>query len=123
MGTGGFSGGFGGPPPIFMFFFILIAVLIVGTIVFQIGKGAAAWSQNNASPLLTREARIVSKRTKVWGGTGDTSASTSYYITFEFQDRSRLEFKVKGDTFGLLAEGDSGTLQSQGTRFLDFYRS
>jgi hypothetical protein len=127
METGGFGGGFddgfGGPPPVFMFFFILIAVLIIGTLVFQIGKSASTWSQNNAAPHLTRNARIVSKRTEVWGGSGDSSAHTTYYITFEFADGSRLELSVKGEAFGLLAEGDTGTLQNQGTRFLDFYRS
>lgn len=126
MESGMFGGGMGnsfGPPPIFIFFFILVAAFIIGILVFSIAKGASQWSKNNASPMLAREAKIVSKRTNVSGGSGDTSASTTYFITFEFADRSRVELIVTGKTYGLLAEGDTGTLHNQGTRFLDFFRS
>jgi hypothetical protein len=110
----------GGPPPLFNFMFVLIPVLIVGFIVFAIVRGLVSWSQNNASPVLTREAVVVSKRTEMWGGSGDSSANTSYYVTFEFADRTRVELPMRGTTFGMLAEGDRGVLTSQGTRYMDF---
>ena len=113
----------GGPPSLFMFFFIAIGLIIVGFIIFNVAKGVSAWSQNNASPLLTREAVVVAKRSEVSGGSGDSSASTWYYATFEFADGSRLELAVRGNVYGLLAEGDRGTLQSQGTRYVDFRRA
>lgn len=47
---------------------------------------------------------------------------TAHYVTFEFDDGSRERFSVRGDQYGLLAEGDAGTLQSQGTRFKGFDR-
>jgi hypothetical protein len=125
LGTNGFSGdpGFSsGPPAIFMIFFVGIAAVVIGGIVFSVAKGVGNWSQNNASPILTRPAWIVAKRTKVWGGSGDTSASTNYYVTFQLEDNSREEFEIKDSQFGLMAEGDQGELESQGTRFLDFRR-
>ncbi|MFM9329390.1 DUF2500 domain-containing protein [Paenibacillus mesotrionivorans] len=121
----GFSGDAGisnGPPAIFMIFFVGIAAVVIGGIVFSVAKGVGTWSQNNASPILTRPARIVAKRTNVWGGSGESSASTDYYVTFQFEDNSREEFQIKDAQFGLMAEGDQGELESQGTRFLDFRR-
>jgi hypothetical protein len=105
-----------------MIFFVGIAAVIIGGIVFAVAKGVGTWSKNNASPILTRPAWIVTKRTNVWGGSGDTSASTNYYVTFQFEDNSREEFEIKDSQFGLMAEGDQGELESQGTRFLDFRR-
>jgi hypothetical protein len=58
----------------------------------------------------------------VSGGSGDSSASTSYYATFEFEDRNRLELGVGREQFGYIVEGDQGTLTYQGTRFKDFSR-
>jgi archaellum component FlaG (FlaF/FlaG flagellin family) len=78
-------------------------------------------AQNRASALLNREAVIVSKRQNVSGGS-ETSTSTYYYLTFEFTDGSREEFRVTGEEYGLLAEGDRGTLQSQGTWYKGFNR-
>ncbi len=125
MGLNGFSddpGFSSGPPGIFMIFFVGIAAVVIGAIVFSVAKGVGTWSQNNASPILTRSAWIVTKRTNVWGGSGDTSATTNYYATFQFEDNSREEFEIKDSQFGLMAEGDQGELESQGTRFLDFRR-
>jgi hypothetical protein len=49
--------------------------------------------------------------------------TTTYYITFEVEGGSRMEFKVKGQEYGLLAEGDIGKLKFQGTRYLGFERT
>lgn len=116
------GGFFNGAPVIFVFFFCTIAAVVIGGIIFTAGKGLGSWSRNNASPLITRNAVVVAKRTEVWGGSGDQSASTSYYVTFQFEDNSREEFQVKGSQYGMLVEGDAGELESQGTRFLDFRR-
>ncbi len=78
-------------------------------------------ARNRASALLNREAVIVAKRQDVSGGK-ETSTSTSYYLTFEFTDGSREEFGVTGEEYGLLAEGDRGMLQSQGTWYKGFNR-
>lgn len=113
---------FGGPPPLFQFMFVLIPAIIVVGIGYVIISNLTRWARNNASPVETREAVVVAKRTKVWGGSGDTSASTSYFATFELADRTRVELPVRDRTYGMLAEGDRGMLTYQGTRFLDFKR-
>ena len=51
-----------------------------------------------------------------------TSTSTSYYATFQFDSGDRLELPVSGPEYGLLAEGDTGDLTFQGTRYLGFDR-
>ena len=51
-----------------------------------------------------------------------TSTSTSYYATFQFDSGDRLELHVSGPDYGLLAEGDTGDLTFQGTRYLGFDR-
>ncbi|WP_438449051.1 DUF2500 domain-containing protein [Gorillibacterium sp. sgz5001074] len=96
--------------------------MIIGMIVFVAIRGINTWARNNASPVLRRDATVVSKRTKVWGGSGDSSASTSYFVTFEFDDRSRLELQLSGSEYGLIAEGDRGRLTNQGSRFNSFQR-
>ncbi|WP_337982915.1 DUF2500 domain-containing protein [Lysinibacillus sp. C5.1] len=74
--------------------------------------------QNNNSPELTVPSKIVAKRTD----TRDSSAHTSYYVTFEVQSGDRIELKLDGRNYGLLAEHDFGILTFQGTRFKTFER-
>ncbi|KEQ24095.1 DUF2500 domain-containing protein [Paenibacillus tyrfis] len=111
-----------GPPPFFIFFFVLILVLIVGTVLYGIFYSVSVWSANNASERLTVPCRVVAKRTQVSGGSGDSSAFTKYFATFEFEDGGRVELPLKGPQYGLLVEGDFGELTYQGTRFIDFVR-
>lgn len=47
---------------------------------------------------------------------------TAYFVTFEFEEGSREEFSMRGDQYAMLAEGDIGTLQSQGSWFKGFDR-
>ena len=115
---------------LFWVFFILIA----GVILFAVIRGILQWNKNNHSPRLTVDARIVSKRTDfrhhhtpvagdASGAHGFTSTGyTDYYITFQVESGDRVEFSVDGREFGLLAEGDSGRLSFQGTRYLGFDR-
>lgn len=51
------------------------------------------------------------------------SASTSYYATFEVESGDRMELQLSGQEYGQLAEGDTGVLSFQGTRFLSFDRT
>jgi hypothetical protein len=105
--------------PIFMG---VIFFIVIGTFLFVIIKGIAQWNYNNSQPELTVSAEVKTKRTRVSGGANDTSASTSYYVTFEIENGVRMEFWVKAQEYGQLAEGDQGTLSYQGTRFLGFQR-
>ncbi|MED1780538.1 DUF2500 domain-containing protein [Brevibacillus fortis] len=112
-----FSSGFGPP-----WWFLVIAGIIVLFILGAIINGIRIWMSNNASPILTQPAKIISKRTSTSGGGNDTSVSTYYYLTFELSNGERLEFHVKGSEYGLLVEGDTGILTYQGTRYKEFSR-
>lgn len=52
-----------------------------------------------------------------------THTFTSYYVTFQVESGDRMEFAVSGMEYGLLAEGDTGDLTFQGTRYLNFQRA
>ncbi|MGG1575126.1 DUF2500 domain-containing protein [Fictibacillus sp. NRS-1165] len=82
----------------FMFQFVpiligIIAIIVISTIVIGIVKGAAQWNHNNNSPV------------------------------FQLEDGERIELRVKGQEYCMPAEGDTGELSFQGTRYLGFNRS
>lgn len=107
-------------------FFIFATVLI---------RGVGQWRTNNRSPRLSVAATVVAKRQAVSHHThhnaGDvtgahgmyTTADTSYYVTFQVKSGDRMELLVRGTEYGLLAEGDTGELTFQGSRYLGFERS
>lgn len=111
-----------------------VFVIVIGGIVVNLCRGVSQWNRNNHSPRLTVEAFVVSKRMDVshhqHANAGDptgahgyhTTTSTSYYATFQVQSGDRMEFSVNGREYGLLAEGDSGKLTFQGTRYIGFQR-
>lgn len=92
-------------------FFHLLTVVVVGVILFQLGRGLWIWQSNNQAERLQEPACLVTKRQHVWGD----HSHTNYYVTFEFEDKTRVEFKVKASTYGQLSEGDVGNLTYQGT--------
>lgn len=102
-------------PVIFIGVIAIFAVVIV--------RGVSEWGKNNASPVLTVEARIVSKRQMHSHHNGNTMGSTSYYVTFEVESGDRMELLTNGKEYGMLAEGDQGKLTFQGTRYKGFERS
>ena len=118
----------------FEIMFTLIFITVFGLIIFTIIRGIGEWNKNNQSPRLTVEASIVAKRTHVSRHThhnaGDITgahgthmtSSTSYYVTFQVESGDRMELSVKSSEYGMLAEGDSGRLTFQGTRFLGVER-
>lgn len=114
--------------PIFMLFFFAVFAFVIGTFIFTAVKGISQWSKNNNSPRLTVDAKIVGKRAHTshhrhnHNGHMHTSHSTTYYVTFEFESGDRMELCVSGSEYGLLIEGDIGSLSFQGTRFLSFLR-
>ena len=105
--------------PIFIF---LIFAFVIGGMIFMGVKGFGQWSSNNNSPRLTVPAQVMTKRTETWGGSGDSSATTDYYVTFQVESGDRMELKMSGKEYGMLAERDLGILSFQGTRYLDFER-
>lgn len=108
------------------FVFPLFFLTIIGIFIFTLIKNIKEWNYNNKQPIIPVNAIIVSKRASVSHSHGGenhiSSASTTYYVTFEYDNGQRQEFHVSGSQYGLLAEGDIGTLSFQGTRFIDFNR-
>ena len=103
--------------------FVLFFVLIAGAILYAIVQAITQAIKNTNSPILTVPAQIVAKRSEMSGGQNDTSVRTSYYVTFEMQGGERREWDVASQKYGLLVEGDRGTLTYQETWFKDFTRS
>ena len=103
--------------------FSIVFVLVIGMFVVTAVKGIGEWNKNNNSPRLIVPAVIVAKRTNVHRSGGEHHhTSTTYYVTFEVESGDRMELRMDGDEYGLLAEGDQGLLTFQGTRYLGFER-
>ena len=72
---------------------------------------------------MSAESRVAAKRTDAQYFVNNMMESrTIYYATFEFISGDRLELRVSGEEYGMLAEGDAGVLTFQGTRYLGFER-
>ncbi len=119
---------------VFPVMFLLLFILFIAFLVWAIVSNVLQWSKNNASPRLTVEAVVVSRRadTRVHQDpvAGDptgahgfhTHHNTFYYATFQVESGDRMELPVTGPEYGMLAEGDRGRLTFQGTRYLGFER-
>ena len=114
--------------PVFIFsgIFAIVSLLVIAVFVIVFVKIIGTWQKNNNSPRLTVPATVVAKRTS--HSHHRTSSShighlhTHYHVTFEVESGDRMELSVSGSEFGLLAEGDTGRLTFQGTRYLGFDR-
>ena len=114
----------------FMFtLFPIMFMIVFGVVIFSIVKNISVSMHNNKQPVIPVEARVVSKRYDIsthhhttGTGAGHHSSSTRYYATFELTNGERLEFMVPSYEFGMMVEGDNGTLTFQGTRFVSFIR-
>lgn len=115
------------------FFILIVFVLVIVLIIHQSVRGVKRWKRDANSPVLTVVAKIVTKRSDVshhsgqhhaagHHNLGSSSSSTTYYVTFEVKSGDRLEFEVDGREYGYLAEGDSGQLTFQGSRYQGFER-
>ena len=129
MGFGyGFDPGFGTTFGIMSVMTPLMFVLVFGIIIVTLIRGIGEWNKNNHSPKLTVPATVVSRRSDVFhhhhgGETHHVHTSTSYYATFQVESGDRMEFALSGMEYGMLAEGDTGELTFQGTRYLSFQRT
>lgn len=115
---------------LFPIMFFVVFILILGTIIASIFRGTKEWNRNNQSPRLAVQATVVSKRTNVSHhtnrGANDMTymtSNTTYYVTFQVESGDRMEFKINGSEYGMLAEHDCGILSFQGTRYLGFERN
>ena len=120
--------GFGGDPGFGVTFSIMqimvpvMFVLVFGIIIVTMVRGVGEWNKNNQSPKLTVPVTVVAKRSDVHRGIETMHTFTSYYVTFQVESGDRMEFEISDTEYGMLAEGDSGELTFQGTRYLNFRR-
>ena len=99
-------------PGVILVAFLL--ALIVVAIIFRIwGAGYVA-----SQPVFSWDVRVVEKRKQ--GISGQYDAETDYYITFEFADGSKKEYKVEPEEYRRLQNGDAGKLYTQANRFKGF---
>ena len=121
--------GFGGDPGFGVTFSIMqimvpaMFVLVFGIIIVTMVRGIGEWNKNNQSPKLTVPVTVVAKRSDVHRGIETMHTFTSYYVTFQVESGDRMEFEISDMEYGKLAEGDSGELTFQGTRYLNFQRN
>jgi len=92
--------------------------------IFMLIKNIGEWTHNNAQPQIPAQARAVSKRvlTHHHNHDGNTHIDHTYHVTFEYASGDRIEARVKHRDYKSIAEGDSGILTMQGTRFIGFER-
>jgi len=109
----------------------IVFVIVIGLIIYRLVQSADRWRRNNASPILTVDATIVTKRADVQSyhhaaamsnAAPASYTTTQYYVTFEVPSGDRMELNVSDAEFGMLAEQDQGKLTFQGTRYLGFER-
>ena len=101
----------------------VVFVIVLGSIAYKAATGFAEWLHNNSLPIQAVPARVVSRRTEVQGRVSPHShsrVSTYYFATFELKSGDRSEFSLSEREYGLLVEGDEGTLTYQGTRYHGF---
>ena len=111
---------------LFSILFPLVFLVVLGMMLFTVVSNLRTWSKNNASPRLTVPATVVAKRTNVSRHHTDKAMAhtfTTYYATFQVESGDRMELRLNGTEYGQLAEGDTGKLSFQGTRYLSFERS
>ena len=112
---------------LFSILFPIMFLVVLGMILYTFIRNVRTWNKNNNSPRLTVPAAVVSKRTEVSHHHTNDAAMvhtfTTYYVTFQVESGDRMELTVNGPDYGMLAEGDSGKLSFQGTRYLGFERN
>ena len=109
---------------VFPIIFTVMFVFVFGMIIMTFAKGIKEEHKNNNSPRLTVTATVIAKRDQVsiHHHNHHRHTSTRYYVTFEVESGDRMELQLSGIEYGLLIEGDRGSLTFQGTRFLSFER-
>ena len=107
---------------------VLMALAVLAAIVMMLAptvqRAATAvrrGSQIANSPELSSDATVLSKRIEVASIDGGRTTQR-HFATFQFPSGERAEFELTGHEFGLLAEGDQGTVQWKGPRYRGFTR-
>jgi hypothetical protein len=126
-----------------MTIFVVLFFVAFFAILFLIFKQTFSVSRERtrqaAAPEVQAQARVVDKRVETLGPgnagsallaspnlvrvpMGDTSAYQVCRVTFEQAGGERFELSVPPDQYGLIVEGDSGTVTMKGGDLLSFSR-
>jgi hypothetical protein len=97
-----------------------IGFVVIGVLMFI--KVLQKTAQFQSSSSVGRPAIIRAKRTEVSGGSDNHSASTSYFITAEFEAGDRQEYAADAALYARVAEGDAGVLYTRSELAQDFDR-
>lgn len=101
-------------------FINLILAFIFIIIIINIFTPIIKFIINYLSPLLTVNAKVVSKREKILTLNDDTIFKSNYYITFSIDSNDHLELKTSKKQYNCIFYGDSGKLTFRGKRILSF---
>lgn len=107
---------------VMMVLFFLTFIATIGLIIFMIVRTVSEQKKNDSQPKLTVPATVLSKRTDLYRRRNMGIGSTVYFVTFQVQSGDRIELHLSGRDFGLLQEGDRGSLTFRGREFLGFTR-
>ena len=110
---------------VFPIIWVVMFVFIFGMIIMTFAKNIKQERKNDQSPRLTVPATVITKRDQVSVHHHDhhRHTSTRYFVTFQVDSGDRMELQLSGPEYGMLIEGDQGSLTFQGTRFLSFERT
>lgn len=100
---------------------IVIIVIILATLLVAYSIIISGIKQATAN-VKTDSAKVLGKRQKM-SNFSDSTIYTSYYITFELSDKSRVELLVESNYYGLLIEGDVGKLTYKGMKLISFEKN
>lgn len=107
---------------VMMVLFFLVFVFVIGMIIFMIARAMSEKKKNDMQPRLTVAATVLSKRTDIYRHRSASEGNTVYFVTFQVQSGDRIELHLSGRDFGLLQEGDRGSLTFRGREFIGFTR-
>lgn len=113
---------------LFPIMFFIVFIIVIGGIIFSIGRGITTWHKNNNSPRLVVNAIVSDKHEDVSyhhhnnNGMHHRTSTTDYYVTFTVEGGERLVLEVNRHEYGYLVVNDEGKLTFQGTRYLGFER-
>jgi hypothetical protein len=124
---------------IFFVLFFIVFLTIIGVFIWRVASVGRAKAQAAAAPEVQAQARVVDKRVEMLGPgnasqaalgssnivrvpMGDDSAWQLYRITFEQAGGERFELSVPPEQYGLIVEGDAGTVTMKGGDLLSFNR-
>ena len=120
-GVIGISGGGGFSILPLVFAIVPGGFVVLGIFLFRMMK--KKMDAVESGPAIAIPVVVIDKRTHVWGGSGDSSAKTKYYVTCETEDGSRNEYQVwDGRLYGQMTADDTGILFIRSTYGLDFDR-